>query len=185
MKLTPEGIIKTVADYFNITVNCLILKCRKIEYVKARHLAMYFIHKYFGLTLERPDGLTLVQIGNLFGDRDHATVCHARHSVINQFDTDRKYRKIFTDIKQLIAKEETKKIDYRFTVTINFRFYCFKKFHKFYASKTPFHVYFLKHEFKAAIEPVMIKRPVNAIFLYANIASCNGREMHGYREHQL
>lgn len=174
MKLTPEFIIKTVADYFNVPVNCLSMKCRKGEYIKAKHLTMYFIYTY--------TGLSLAHTGMLFG-HDHATVCHARKSVTNQFDTNREYRKDFTELKYRITKDYSKRISGRFTVTINFRFYCFKKFHKFYAPKTPFHVYYLKHKIKIPTEPVRIEQPVKD---YADMLhSAYNREYHGYYEHQL
>lgn len=182
MKPTSEFIIKTVTDYLDMGAYHFGVKCRNGKNIKAIHLAMYFIYEYCGLTSTRPNGLSLAHVGMLFG-RSHSLVVHARKSVINQFDTNKKYRKDFTELKYRITKDYSKRISGRFAMTINLRFYCFKKFHKFHASKAPFHVYFLKHKIKAPIEPVRIEQPVKA---YADMLhSAYNREYHGYYEHQL
>ena len=162
MKPTSEFIIKTVTDYFNMGAYHFGVKCRNSKNIKAIHLAMYFIYEYCGLTSTRPSGLSLAHVGMLFG-RSHSLVIHARKSVNNQFETNRDYREVFTEIKQLITKEnDSTKHFGRFAVTINYHFYYFRSTHKFHASKAPFHVYYLKHKIKIPVEPVRIEQPVKA-----------------------
>ncbi len=66
-------IIKTVSEFYNITVNDLKSKSRKQEIVYARQIAMYFAKEYTKYTLKA--------IGYHFGNRDHTTVIHALQSV--------------------------------------------------------------------------------------------------------
>ncbi|MCK5651173.1 MAG: chromosomal replication initiator protein DnaA [Gemmatimonadetes bacterium] len=67
--LTPESIQKVVARHFHMTPAALASKRRTKDLTTPRHLAMYLIKEMLGLPL--------VQIGHLFGGRDHSTVIHS------------------------------------------------------------------------------------------------------------
>ena len=67
--LTPDEIIQTVANFFNIKVVDIKGKRRLKQFVRPRHVAMWMIRKHTDLSF--PD------IGRVFNDRDHATVQHA------------------------------------------------------------------------------------------------------------
>ena len=67
-EITPQHIMQTVADYYSITVNDLICHSRRREITVPRQIAMY-------LTREMTN-LSLPQIGQVFGNRDHTTVLH-------------------------------------------------------------------------------------------------------------
>ena len=67
-EITPQAIMQTVADYYTITVNDLICHSRRREITVPRQIAMY-------LTREMTN-LSLPQIGQVFGNRDHTTVLH-------------------------------------------------------------------------------------------------------------
>ena len=68
-ELTPNRIIKVVANYYKITKNDIIGKSKKKEFVLARHIAMWFIRKI--------KNLSFVEIGKIIGNRDHSTVISA------------------------------------------------------------------------------------------------------------
>lgn len=68
-KITIEIIQKKVADYFDIKTADMKTKKRTRQVAYPRHIAMY-------LTREMTD-LTLPEIGEHFGGRDHSTVIHA------------------------------------------------------------------------------------------------------------
>ena len=67
-EITAQTIMQTVADYYSITVNDLVSHSRRREITVPRQIAMY-------LTRELTN-LSLPQIGQVFGNRDHTTVLH-------------------------------------------------------------------------------------------------------------
>jgi len=68
-KITLELIQKKVADYFDIKPSDMKTKKRTRQVAYPRHIAMYLAREMMDLTL--PD------IGDHFGGRDHSTVIHA------------------------------------------------------------------------------------------------------------
>ncbi|MCX8065265.1 MAG: chromosomal replication initiator protein DnaA [Candidatus Hydrogenedentes bacterium] len=68
--ITPEFIIGVVADRFGVKAYDLKGRSRKRQYVIPRQMAMY-------LCRELIPGITLSQIGEVFGGKDHTTVLHS------------------------------------------------------------------------------------------------------------
>jgi chromosomal replication initiator protein len=68
-QVTAELIMQTVGDYYNVSIGDLIGPTRKREVTVPRQIAMY-------LTREMT-GMSLPQIGVVFGGRDHTTVLHS------------------------------------------------------------------------------------------------------------
>ena len=64
--------------------------------VQARQLAMFFAKKY--------TKLSLANIGKYIGKRDHATVLHACKTVDNLNETDKQFRKFFSDLTTKIKQ---------------------------------------------------------------------------------
>lgn len=95
--LTDNEIIQKVIDYlekrFNLPENWNHTKNRKRELVEFRQVGMNLIKSNTKLTLSA--------IGMEFGNRDHATVLHARKTVSNLYETDLKFK----DKLDLIANE--------------------------------------------------------------------------------
>ncbi|HHX10418.1 MAG TPA: chromosomal replication initiator protein DnaA [Firmicutes bacterium] len=67
--ITTESIQKAVADYYNVPVNALLAKRRTRNIAFPRQVAMYLCRSLTELSLP--------QIGQSFGGRDHTTVLHA------------------------------------------------------------------------------------------------------------
>jgi chromosomal replication initiator protein len=67
--ITVEGIQKGVCDFFGLKVNDLKAKRRTREISNARQIAMYLCKQMTNLSLS--------EIGELFGGKDHATVIYA------------------------------------------------------------------------------------------------------------
>ena len=65
---TPEKIIKTVCNHFNIKEEDLEGPSRKASLVLPRQILMYLLRKDLNLPLE--------QIGQIIGGRDHSTIIH-------------------------------------------------------------------------------------------------------------
>ncbi len=73
LTITPEIIREQVAEAFRVPVDGLVSKRRTKELTVPRQIAMYLIRELLQLPL--------VEIGRLFGGRDHSTVIHAIHKV--------------------------------------------------------------------------------------------------------
>jgi chromosomal replication initiator protein len=67
--ISIENIQKTVADFYRVKVPELFSKKRTADLVKPRQIAMYFAKELTSLSLP--------EIGDSFGGRDHTTVLHA------------------------------------------------------------------------------------------------------------
>jgi chromosomal replication initiator protein len=72
-EITPEIIRETVAKAFGVSVDALCSKKRTKELTVPRQIAMFLIREQLDLPL--------VEIGRLFGGRDHSTVIHAINKV--------------------------------------------------------------------------------------------------------
>jgi len=79
-RVTVDDIQKTVAVYFDITIEDLHSKRRTKTVVRPRHIAMYLAKTL--TTRSLPD------IGRRFGGRDHSTVIHAVNKITNQLPSD-------------------------------------------------------------------------------------------------
>ena len=73
--ITYEGIIKVVADHYNVKQDELFNKMRTQNIAFPRQVAMYLCRELADLSYPR--------IGELFGGRDHTTVIHAYEKISN------------------------------------------------------------------------------------------------------
>lgn len=206
MKLTPEIIIKTVADYFKLSVQEVISTDQHRDLIIARHLSIYFIRDYLKLSLPR--------IGKNFAGRnkckDHATCISAIKSVKNQVETDKCYKSDFDKIKtildsmggDLVPVTETEE-QIKESVLVHENYYLKSEIVRLKneVSVLRGRIYGMKinkrnHNKKkkpdlfklADIKPVLpVSNSISRQFIspYAGVMSCNDREMHGYREHSL
>lgn len=91
-KVHPDDIIKAVCSYYNIKATQLKGVRRDSFLVKPRHICMYLL---------KEQGLTLVEIGNLLGGRDHSTVIHGVEKVINSGTNKGAYDEEIVSIKKI------------------------------------------------------------------------------------
>ena len=92
-QITAELIMRTVSDYYGLSLNEMTGSTRKREITVPRQIAMY-------LTREMT-GMSLPQIGTIFGGRDHTTVLHSCKTVeANLKGTDGGLKTILEDIKR-------------------------------------------------------------------------------------
>ena len=75
-----ESIQKCVASHFNLRVSDLKAKKKTKQIVLARQIAIYLSRKL--------SKLSLVEIGERFGGKDHSTVLHAIHKIEGHIRTD-------------------------------------------------------------------------------------------------
>lgn len=73
VEISPDIIKEKTAQHFGVTVQSLVYHTRKRPTVDARHIAIYLVRKY--------STLTLTEVAEHFGGRDHTTVIHAVHKI--------------------------------------------------------------------------------------------------------
>lgn len=89
--LTPEMIINTVCDYFNVSYKDIVGKKKTKEIVEPRMYAIYLIYDLLGLPLDN--------IGEIFGGRDHTTIMHSRNKITEELKSNKKTKTIIDEIK--------------------------------------------------------------------------------------
>ncbi len=72
-KMNPVKVIKSVADFFDISQKDVLEKSRKKKVVKPRQLAIYLIREDMGLSFP--------EIGQVMGGRDHSTIIYAYEKI--------------------------------------------------------------------------------------------------------
>jgi chromosomal replication initiator protein len=93
--ISIDFIMKTVSDYFGISIDEINTKTRKREIVEARQLAMYFSKKHTKASLS--------SIGQQCGNKDHATVLYACKMVGNLMATDKRFKEVVEDLSKKIT----------------------------------------------------------------------------------
>lgn len=93
-QLTIDTIIKTVANFYNLTTTQLISKSRTANITLARHMAMYLIRDILDASF--------VSIGAAFGGRDHSTVMKACDKVEANKNINQNYNIAIAEIKKIL-----------------------------------------------------------------------------------
>lgn len=96
--ITPQQIIKSVANFFQILVEDLMGTCRKKEFVKPRQVAIYLLRDM--LELSYP------YIGELVGKKDHTTAIHSFEKVNKEINTNNDLNQKIILIKDIINKSD-------------------------------------------------------------------------------
>ena len=76
--LTPEKILETIADYFNIKAEEIVNKSRKKQVVKPRQIAFYLLRTEIDMSYP--------EIGKFMGGRDHSTAIYAYNKIKKELD---------------------------------------------------------------------------------------------------
>ena len=94
-QISIDNIQQTVAEYFKIRVADLLSKKRTREIARPRQLAMSFAKEFTNMSLP--------QIGDRFGGRDHTTVLHACRKIQELIRTDSKIKDDHTNLQRLFG----------------------------------------------------------------------------------
>ena len=87
-------IISAVSEYFRIPENDIISKKKNKEIAEARMIAIYLVYDLLNLPL--------INIGQIFGGRDHTTIIYSRDKIINALGSNGKVDKAIKDIKAIL-----------------------------------------------------------------------------------
>lgn len=93
-KTSAQTIIKTVCDFYGISLNELLKKSRKTFLVKPRQIAMYLLREDTKSSF--PD------IGSRLGGKDHSTVIHAYRKIIEEVDSNENLKQEINLIRERI-----------------------------------------------------------------------------------
>ena len=91
--VTIDDIIRVVCTHYGLEPNTIHTKSRKRDVVQARQVAMYLAKTY--------TDLSTAKIGNLIGNRDHATVLHACKTIKALKDVDKAFQ---TEMEEIQAE---------------------------------------------------------------------------------
>ncbi len=97
-QITAELIMRTVSDYYGLSLSEMTGNVRKREIAVPRQIAMY-------LTREMT-GMSLPQIGTVFGGRDHTTVLHSCKTVEANMKENAGMKSIVEEIKQTVKNAQ-------------------------------------------------------------------------------
>lgn len=93
-KTTPQLILKSVSDFYGISLQDLVKRSRKKEVVRPRQIAMYL--------LREETKSSFPEIGQKLGGRDHSTVIHAYEKLKNEEESNEGTKQELTLIKERI-----------------------------------------------------------------------------------
>lgn len=94
-KMDPRQVVKTVAEFYKIKITDLKGPVRKKLFVKPRHILMYLLRSQLKLTL--------MEIGEILGGRDHTTIMHGIEKITNNLPASERLRNEVSLIKQNIS----------------------------------------------------------------------------------
>jgi chromosomal replication initiator protein len=93
---SPEKILDTVAEYFNLSPAQVCGKARDKSLVHARHIAMYLLRD----EAQRP----LTEVGRILGNRDHSTILHGLNKVHESYYADQDLRREIDEIRSRLSR---------------------------------------------------------------------------------
>jgi chromosomal replication initiator protein len=94
--LTSEVILSTIVDFFNISENDLKSKKRSKSISYPRQICMYLLKDKLNISLK--------EIGDIFGGRDHSTVIHSIKSIEEKIKTDGELKETLEMINKKLLK---------------------------------------------------------------------------------
>ncbi len=93
--LHPDDVVSIICNFYNIKSTQIKGERRSAVFVKPRQICMYI--------LKEDVGLSLVEIGNLLGGRDHTTVMHGVDRVSEKLQADVRIMEEVKNIRQIIT----------------------------------------------------------------------------------
>lgn len=93
-EVEPSQIIETIAEEFEVTTDELFSRSRSHRIALPRQVAMYI--------LREEAEISLPQIGEMLGDRDHTTVMYGHDKITDLLETDKDLRRKVLNIKETL-----------------------------------------------------------------------------------
>lgn len=96
ISVTPTRIQDSVASQWNVTTQALRSPRRTKDLTVPRQVAMYLMRELLNLPL--------VEVGKLFGGRDHSTVIHSIRRVEQTMEVDPAFRNVVKDLRDRLSR---------------------------------------------------------------------------------
>jgi chromosomal replication initiator protein len=96
-RLTGQQIVEAVAEFYHISIEAMCGKQRDRQIVMPRQVAMYLIRQ--------ETQASLLEIGQLFGGRDHSTVLHACEKIERAVHVNPTLRREIVAIREQLSRE--------------------------------------------------------------------------------
>lgn len=91
-KISIESILEKVCEHYSIDQHIIHSRSRKRDVVNARQVAMFLAKKYTDESSSR--------IGQIIGQRDHATVIHACKAIQGQYEVDKNFQAELEEVER-------------------------------------------------------------------------------------
>ena len=88
----PDDVIRRVADVYGLTVERILSRDRSRQVALPRQVVMYLLHK--------ESNISLPQIGEALGGRDHTTILYGCDKIADLLERDDSLRRQVADIKE-------------------------------------------------------------------------------------
>ena len=96
-RITQERIISTVSDFYDVDIEEIKGDKRSKSVVEARQIAIDLARTLTNLSLK--------EIGNSFGKRDHSTILHSFNKIENLIRKNKRIKNDISTIKNKLAEE--------------------------------------------------------------------------------
>ena len=93
-QITADVIMRTVSDYYGLSIDDLTGSTRRREITVPRQIAVYLTRELTGMSLP--------QIGSAFGGRDHTTILHSCKTVEASIQDNAGMKSMVEDIKNMV-----------------------------------------------------------------------------------
>ena len=91
-EVQPEEVVSKVAEAFGVTIDRLLSPERSRQVALPRQIAMYLLHE--------ESNISLPQIGETLGGRDHTTILYGCEKIADLLERDDRLRKQVIGIKE-------------------------------------------------------------------------------------
>jgi chromosomal replication initiator protein len=95
-KISANNVVKSVADFFELSQEDLVNRSRRKEVIEPRQIAAFLLRDLLGMSY--PD------IGERLGKRDHTTAIHSYEKILNEINKNRNLNNKVILIKELIYR---------------------------------------------------------------------------------
>lgn len=94
-KISEQKILNAVSSYYSVSVSQITGKLKTSQVATARHVAIYLIRTMLDVSF--------VRIGELFSNRDHATIMYSVNKVEKMLKTDEKMLTVINKLKKQLS----------------------------------------------------------------------------------
>lgn len=94
--VSPQEVIKIIANFYNIEEESIYKKSRKKEVIKPRQLSMYILREDYSISYP--------SIGEKIGGRDHTTVIHSCEKIKKELKTDNLLLQELEQIRSMLIR---------------------------------------------------------------------------------